>query len=128
MQKISAKIFLIIVATMLFISCDSDIRAKFEITNNSEFTIDSLNIKSFDHEQTSENISIKPNERKIYFMDMTNLPKVDGDYLLSFKRGKNGIKEVKRFGYFTNGYQIEKLTKIKIESDTVIFDNIYYNY
>jgi hypothetical protein len=58
---------------------------------------------------------------------MSELPKVDGDYLLTFKRNQNN-KQIKRFGYFTNGYPLEEITKIQIEKDTVIIDQIFDDY
>ena len=58
---------------------------------------------------------------------MTNLPKVDGDYLLTFKKNQAN-KEIKRFGYFTNGYPLEEITKIQIDKDTVLIDQIFDNY
>ncbi|MFH0894287.1 MAG: hypothetical protein V2A54_07615 [Bacteroidota bacterium] len=57
---------------------------------------------------------------KIYWSDMTDIAKTDGDYLLSFKSNNKVVK--KRFGYFTNGYPLESLTKINIMKDTIIFD------
>ena len=121
------KYFLYIVSILLLSSCSSEIKAKFEIENKTNFIIDSINIKSFDHERKSQFIKLEPDQIETYWLDMTDLPKVDGDYLLTFKRNENS-KELKRFGYFTNGYPLEKVTKIQIEKDTVIIDQIFDEY
>jgi major membrane immunogen (membrane-anchored lipoprotein) len=122
------KSYLFLLATLiLLISCDSDIKAKFEITNQTNSVIDSVNIKSFDHLSNQSFITLKVGESKIYWLNMTNLPKVDGDYLLTFKKNQAN-KEIKRFGYFTNGYPLEEITKIQIDKDTVLIDQIFDNY
>lgn len=95
------------------------IKAKFEISNMTDQSIDSINIKPFDHESNSNFIHLVPGESQIYWLEMTELPKVDGDYLLTFKLNQNN-KQMKRFGYFTNGYPLEEITEIQIEKDTVI--------
>ena len=89
--------------------------------------IDSINVKSFDHEMNFNFIHLEPGESQTYWLDMKELPKVDGDYLLTFKRNQTN-KEVKRFGYFMNGYPLEKITKIQIGKDTVIIDQIFDDY
>lgn len=121
------KYFIYIIAILLLSSCSSEIKAKFEIENRTTHIIDSINIKSFDHKRNSQFINLEPGEIEIYWLDMTELPKVDGDYLLTFKRNRTN-KVIKRFGYFTNGYPLEKLTKIQIEKDTVIIDQILDDY
>ncbi len=106
-------------------SCQYEIKAKFEITNRTDTVIDSINIKSNDHENISDYIKLEKDEIKIYFMDMTDLPKVDGDYLLTYKPQNTGVSQFERFGYFTNGYPLEDITRIIIKTDTVIIEQIY---
>ncbi len=119
------KIFAILMMTLIS-SCQSDIKAKFEITNGTKKSIDSINIKSTDHQKNSEFIVLEQGQLKNYWLDMNGIPKVDGDYLLSFKR--NNTKKIIRFGYFTNGYPSEKVTKIRIEKDTVLIEQIFKDY
>ena len=109
------------------VSCQSKIKAKFEIHNATNVYIDSIQIESFDHRTNSKIISLEPNQTKTYWFDMTNLPMTDGDYLLSFNR-KNTNKETRRFGYYSNGYPTEDWTKIRIEKDTLIIEPIFDKY
>lgn len=115
----------IIFTVIIFYSCQSSIKAKFEITNKTEISIDSINIKSFDHNPNSIFLKLEPGQSQTYWLDMTDLPKVDGDYLLTYK---DSIINYHRFGYFTNGFPMEKVTNIFIEKDTVIIDQIYDKY
>lgn len=103
------RILFIIFTLTLLGSCRSEIKAKFEIENKTYYAIDSINIKSFDHERKSPFIRLGPDQIETYWLDMNELQWVDGDYLLTFKQ-KNTIKEIQRYGYFTNGYPLEKVT------------------
>lgn len=121
------RILLTILILIFLSSCQSEIKAKFVIKNMTDNTIDSINIKSFDHENNSNFIQIKPGDSNIYWLDMTDLPKADGDYLLTFKRNHT-YTEMERFGYFTNGYPLEEVTNIRIEKDTVIIEQLFDHY
>jgi hypothetical protein len=120
--------FIISILTLIGLnSCQSDIKARFEIVNETEQVIDSINIKSFDHQSHPNYLTLKPGETQTFWLIMTELPKVDGDYLLTYKDKQTELKS-KRFGYFTNGYPMEDLTKIRIEKDTVIINQIFNKY
>tara|TARA_B100000965_G_C19346804_1_gene649935 strand:- start:257 stop:604 length:348 start_codon:yes stop_codon:yes gene_type:complete len=108
-------------------SCQNEIIAKFEIKNMTNETIDSISIKSFDHQRNSEFIQLKSGESKSYWLDMTKLPKVDGEYLLTFRRNMTN-KELKRFGYFTNGYPLEEVTNIQFKKDTILIKQVSNSY
>ena len=116
-------IFILLLISSL-ISCQFENTAKFEITNLTEFKVDSINIKSSNHESSADFINLAPGEKEFYNMDMSKLPKVDGDYRLSYKMG-NGMIKYERFGYFTNGYPLEEITNIFIDLDTVIIDQVF---
>ena len=55
-----------------------------QIINQTQGTIDSINIKSFDHHSTPNYLKLEPGESQIYWLDMNDLPKVDGDWLIRF--------------------------------------------
>jgi hypothetical protein len=86
-------------------------------------TVDSLYILP----DYSENnfIQIEAYEKTSYNINMTYLPKVDGNYRLLFKSKSKNIDM--HFGYYTNGYPGEKLTRIFIHPDTVIIKQEYKN-
>ena len=109
------------------ISCDNRIKAKFEIINQTDYILDSINIKSFRHKANSNYLKLEPGESQIYWLDMTDLPKGDGEYLLTLKGNSGSIKR-KQFGYYTNGYPLEEVTIIKIRKDTIIINQIFDNY
>lgn len=121
------KIFITLITLISLTSCQDGIKAKFEITNQTKYRIDSIIIKSFDHSETKNYLTLEPGETKIYLLDMTNISKVDGDYLLKYKNEKTGVYR-ERFGYFTNGYPLEDVTIIKIKKDSVIIDQVFSEY
>ena len=65
-------------------------------------------------------ISIEPNQIKEYIVDMTNIAESDGDYQLDYKFDTSSFSSM-AFGYYTNGYPLEELTRITIKSDSVKF-------
>lgn len=115
----------ILFVVVSFCSCQSNLKAKFEITNETKILIDSINIKTFDHNANPKWIKLKSGQNQLYWLEMTNLPKVDGDYLLTYR---DSILKTVRFGYFSNGFPLEKVTNIIIKKDTVIIDQIYDDY
>lgn len=100
-------------------SCNNKVVANFEITNRTAIKIDSLKIEATQISK-GKSISIKPNEKTKYEVDMSGIAKVDGSYTLSY--WQNEKKVIKYFGYYTNGYPLEKKTQITIEKDSVKFD------
>lgn len=111
---------------MLFslFSCNYENKATFVITNNTLETLDSVRLKSNAHEQPTDYIKLEPNETKVYSLNMANLPKVDGEYSLTYISEPSKERSANRFGYFTNGHSLEDTVKIAIHSDTLMFDFI----
>ena len=118
-------IIIILILILTLTSCDNKVIADFEIMNNTEFNIDSLKIEP-NTSDVGKYISLKKGEISEYKSDMTPIPKTDGDYQISFS--VNGINKTQIFGYYTNGYPLEKITKIKIEKDTIVIDQIFGKY
>lgn len=79
-------------------SCQSEIKVKFKITNLTSNNIDSISVNSFDHKRNSNFIKLESGKSQTYQLDMTELHKVDGDYLLTFKKNHLNKKTIE-FGY-----------------------------
>lgn len=107
--------------TLIFYSCSLGNEAIFEITNSTNQIIDSLTIQPDGNKHNQ--ISIEPNSKATLKTDMTRLPKVDGGYYLSFK-SKGTLRGV-NFGYYSNGYPAESITRINIQPDTIIIKPEY---
>jgi hypothetical protein len=122
------KNLLIILIVLFAAGCDNKIIAKFEITNQTEEQLDSVFVKTADNTQLLDYISLKKNETKTYFLDMTNLPKVDGDYILSYNVTNDETSKQVRFGYYTNGYPEEEVTYLEIKTDTVVINQVFKKY
>lgn len=112
----------VLIITFLLTSCTHKVIAEFKITNNTEYNIDSLKIEP-NINLTEKYISLEQGETSSYQADMTSIPKTDGGYQISFLINKQ--KETQVFGYYTNGYPLEKRTKIIIEKDTILIDQVF---
>ena len=106
---------------IIIVSCKNETIAKFEIANTTEESIDSFYILP---DNIKDNfIQVKPNTKVSYNINMTDLPKVDGSYRLSFKSKTKAVSIP--FGYYSNGYPMESITRIIINPDTVLIKPEY---
>jgi hypothetical protein len=118
----------IVIETIIFVvttlyslslsSCTSRVTVQFEIINNSGNDIDSLVIEPTIINEKKKYISIKQSRKATYATDMTGIAKVDGAYSIFYV--SNDKKKLFNFGYYTNGYPLEKKMSINIESDTIL--------
>ena len=105
----------------ILLSCKNETIAKFEIVNTTNENIDSFYILP---DNLKDNfISVAPNAKITYNINMTDLPKVDGSYQLSFKLKTKAV--FIPFGYYSNGYPMESITRIIIHPDTVLIKPEY---
>lgn len=105
-----------ILSGLLFLSCNQS-GINFKIVNTTNSIVDSLSISPSTGIKKNY-ISLLPKDSSEYFADMSGMPTQDGHYIISYKL--NGKRIARGFGYFTNGYPLEKEISLKIESDTVI--------
>ena len=122
MKKNIVRILIIMLALA---SCKNKIIADFEIKNNTGFNLDSLKIEP-NIDEINKYISLEKGEKIEYKCDMTTIPKTDGGYQISFLI--NGKKKTLAFGYYSNGYPSEIITKIKIEKDTLLINQVFKKY
>jgi hypothetical protein len=110
----------------LIVSCEKETIGHFEIENRTKNTIDSLRIVPSGYE-SDYYISISPEEIKRYDCNMTDIADADGEYKLDYKFDtSNFVSET--FGYYTNGYQIEKKIIIIFETDSILYDSQLKDY
>ncbi|WP_420551483.1 hypothetical protein [Tenacibaculum aiptasiae] len=115
MKKIALLILVVVFASCHF--CGS--KVEFEIVNNTEFVIDSLNIVP-NSEKPLKNITLKPYQKSMYVVDMSDIPPIDGSYNLSYKMNNEFVN--KNYGYYSNGIPLEEYVVVTIEKDTVTFN------
>ena len=106
---------------IIIVSCKNDTIAKFEIVNTTKERIDSFHILPANSKDNF--IQVEPNEKISYDINMTDVPKVDGNYQLSFKSKTKAV--FIPFGYYSNGYPMESITRIIIHPDTVLIKPEY---
>ena len=117
--KMKNNLLILLLALSTFTSCSNERSVTFEIHNKTEHQIDSLKIEP-NTANSKKLISIKKGEIVEYEIDMTNIEKIDGSYQLSFLI--NEEIRVEKFGYYTNGYPLEKFMSIEIVNDTIIVE------
>ena len=108
---------ILVIVSIGFVSCSIGPTLNFELQNKSSNSISKIRISptGSQHVDTIEFF----NDREIkYKLDMSGVSKTDGDYEISFER--DGKRESKRFGYYTNGYPINKKYSIEILDNQVV--------
>jgi len=102
--------------TVLIAACHGTVESTFEITNQTNKKIENLSIQP--DENLHHSISIAPQATIVFKTNMTYVSKEDGTYWLQFQWG-DSTREI-NFGNYTNGYPVERITKIIIQSDTIL--------
>jgi len=121
-MKLSKILLGISVVLLIMTACTTSVIANFEVANHTAFDIDSLKIEP-NISEIGKFISLKKNKKAAYKSDMTTIAKTDGAYQISFLI--NGKKKTQIFGYFSNGYPSEIITKIEIEKDTILINQVF---
>jgi hypothetical protein len=62
-------------------------------------------------------VNIKPSSQNRALLDMSNVIKVDGDYIIEIKT--KGQNKLKHYGYYTNGWPCEEKIDIYVTNDTI---------
>lgn len=109
---------IILLGISCMLSCSSN-EGKFQITNESDFDLDSLSILPDSNKLT---IKIEKGESLKHRINM-NEAKTDGSYFISFKNVETNKTISRGFGYYTNGYQTEDIINIKILNDTILINS-----
>ena len=91
------------------------VEQNFTIINKTGFTLDFVNV----FPDTSNYKTIAIGDSLDYKCDMTNLPKVDGNYVIHFIETEHKRLKSYKFGYYTNGSPIETEIRILIFPDSI---------
>ncbi len=91
------------------------VEQNFTIINKTGFTLDFVNVSP----DTSNYKTIAIGDSLYYKCDMTNLPKVDGNYVIHFIETEQKRLKSYKFGYYTNGSPIETEIRILIFPDSI---------
>ncbi|MBC7936807.1 MAG: hypothetical protein H7Y86_15780 [Rhizobacter sp.] len=111
------------ICTLLLLSACKN-QGKFEITNSTGKLVDSFYIMP-DKRSGNNFIKLNPGEKSLYKTDMSN-ESSDGTFMLHYKTKSGG--RFSDFGYYTNGAFLEKIIRIDIQPDTVLFKFEYSKY
>jgi len=97
----------------------------FVIQNESKYKLEKVRFSTSENLAVMKFEKIEPKESVSDFLSMKE-NKSDGTYVLEFKR--NGKKETKNCGYYTNGGALDTKVKFEIENDTIITELIGFKY
>ena len=116
-------IIFFLIASASINSCESGFpstSARFIVVNETQTRVDSLLIEP---DEKPGHWSLDPGDSMVYLSEMEKHPLVDGSYRLSYRVGaeKKGLV----FGYFSNGMQSERGTRILLKPDTVLIRHVY---
>ena len=109
----------LLLIAFLINSCSQTVysnEVKFTVSNHTSNLIDSILVQP-DRSQGKLQFSLAPKESKEISINLSGLG--DGAYGITYKIGT--IHKYGVFGYFSNGIALEKLHKILIEADTVVY-------
>ncbi|MHA7059989.1 hypothetical protein ACWGOQ_0022370 [Aquimarina sp. M1] len=91
---------------------------QFIIKNNSDFTIENIKISTSEHLYIKEFEKIEANKSVTGFLSMKSNNQ-DGSYTLELTRN-NGVKESRKYGYYSNGKASDDGIILTIQNDTII--------
>ena len=120
---INMKNYLFLLLVVMTSCCTNS--AKFEITNNSNSSLDSISINP---DSDTQFFKLEKEEIIIIKTCLSEV-KVDGSYDLRYREKSTNKFYAKNFGYFSNGSQLEKkvLITIEPEGEIVSKSNFYLN-
>ena len=101
------------------VSCDNRNGVEFIVHNESQGTIDSVRISTGDKKSTIKLFDIQKGLTKEDFLDMRDILKIDGHYILEITA--SGQTRTNDFGYYTNGFSLDKGIDIYFMADTIIY-------
>lgn len=103
--------------TFSLLDCQNGRYVHFNIKNETKLILDSLTFKASGGAKILGNC-LHPGKCKTLKLNISNVPKQDGNYSIEFLIGGN--KTIENFGYYTNGYPISFVYDLKIQTDTIL--------
>lgn len=110
---------IVLILILALTSCDSRQGIKFIIRNESPDIVDSARISTSDKKSTIKLVDIKKGQVKDHYLDMTDIAKVDGHYIVEIHT--KGVLKSENVGYYTNGFPQEESIDIYLTADTIIY-------
>lgn len=115
-----------VLSFFILLSCQSRIGLTVFVHNETFTPIDSLIIATSDFGSMISFNDLKPKSYAEQFLDMEDIIKTDGSYFVKLINGTRQSED--HFGYYTNGFPLEKRIDVFIENDTIIYKTIRKNY
>jgi len=116
----------LLICSLVLVSCNlfEGTGVDFEVKNNTERTLNRVQVKTNHGSKTSVFKKIAPGKSVSGFLKI-NSDKDDGNYILEFERENEEIKKVIN-EYFSDGTAMSHKIIFEIEDDTVYFNTEHY--
>ena len=111
--------FVALLVILLAAACSKSDIIEFEVVNRLPDQLDSVRVCAGDY-SCSSFVSLPAGEKKSIALDLSEIPKVDGHYVLTYQVTPDGAIQ-RDFGYYTHGFPLEKWIGVEIHEDTVLF-------
>jgi|JI9StandDraft_1071089.scaffolds.fasta_scaffold840658_1 hypothetical protein len=99
------------------LSCSDRANIKMIVKNELQYNIEHMILKTTGGSELFYK-DLLPNELIELRIDMTDIPKTDGHYIIEYYIKDSSV--VRHFGYYTNGYPINNRYDIRIQVDTIL--------
>lgn len=101
--------------------CGDTVNIKMKVKNELQYNIEDMVLKTSGGSELIYR-DLLPNELVELRLDMTDIPKTDGYYIIEYCI--NDLNVVRSFGYYSNGHPINNRYEIVIQIDTIIIKEI----
>ncbi|PWJ55269.1 hypothetical protein CLV98_11438 [Dyadobacter jejuensis] len=95
-----------------------------EINNHSPQDIDFLRLSNHQKEGITQAYSLLTGATILVPFGFESMPNTDGSYMLQYRLASSIDTLTHQFGYYTNGYPVEKKIILKIYADSIRVDHL----
>ena len=101
-----------------------DRKLALQVTNKGQENIDFLTVSTMNGQGKTANHSVPKEATVNVDLGFGKVDKTDGSYQLRYKFSNSADTLVKDFGYYTNGYPLEKTLILNVYADSISVDRI----
>ena len=117
--------YLLIIVFFFFLSCNSHTGVDIFIINNRDSTVKSIVIDPGGSKLQVNNLEAGKSYKA--YLSFKGVAKIDGSYLVQID-GKSDSINLFSFGYYTNGYPLEKEIHLTLHKDSTGINYVYSKY
>ena len=101
-----------------------DHKLSLQVTNRAQDTIDFLIVSTANEQSKTANHSVPKEATVNTMLKFDQVDKTDGSYQIRYKFSNSADTLVEKFGYYTNGYPLEKILILNVYTDSISVEGI----